>query len=182
MCRHRGLRDRARRVTVNPVTGTPRPAKAATLPFSAYTGRVTWNGQRLRKARARAGITSQTEAAARIGVSVRAYAAWERDEAKPQAHWLPKLEEVLGDHAHTAPTERLDQDTIERALDQASFLDVLAALARKHARVAQTGGDVPDLPPGRFAWHTADAPSARQARETSGHTGQPDEAPGGRLL
>ena len=169
-------------MTVTPVTGTRRKALPANLPFSAYTRGVTWTGQRLRDARARAGFTSQKEAAKRIGVSERAYAAWERDEAKPQAHWIPKIEAVLGDHAPTDTTERLDQATVERALDQASFLDLLAALARKHARAAKDIEDAPDLPTGRWVWHTADAPSTRQPQTENPHTQQSDEQPGGRMV
>lgn len=143
---------------------------------------MTWTGQRLRDARARAGITSQKDAADRIGVSVRAYAAWERDEAKPQTHWLPHIEAVLGDHTHTDPTERLDQDTLERALDEASFLDLLAALARKHSRVAKDIEDAPELPPGRYVMRTEDAPSTRRAPHPRDRKDQPDEAPGGQVL
>lgn len=162
-----------------PVTGTQRQGRRSTLPFSAYTRRVTWTGQRLRDARAQAGITSQQEAAARIGVSVRAYAAWERDEAKPQAHWIPKLDALFADTPH--PADRLDQATIERALDEASFLDLLAAVARKHARLAKQDTNQPDLPAGRFVFRAEDAPSARRPRPNPSPRDQPDEQ-GGQVL
>jgi transcriptional regulator with XRE-family HTH domain len=124
---------------------------------------VTWTGQRLRDARARRGWT-QAELAERLGAAPRSVASWEREEARPQAHWVTKLDRLFADEP-LDPAQRLDQATIERALDEASFLDLLAALARKHARIAKPE-DTPDLPPGRYTWYKSDAPTARRAPDS----------------
>jgi transcriptional regulator with XRE-family HTH domain len=144
-------------------------------------------GERIKQARQLRRL-SQQELADATDVSVRTVRRIETGENE-STRALTILETYLelahspGDpDTHTDPTERLDQDTLERALDQATFLDLLAALARKHSRVAKDTENPPDLPSGRYVMRTEDAPSARRAQDPSAHKDQPDEARGGHLL
>jgi transcriptional regulator with XRE-family HTH domain len=50
--------------------------------------------ERLLEARLRLGLT-QPEAAARIGVSARAWIGWERGQHRPLKHFVPLLEKLI---------------------------------------------------------------------------------------
>ena len=158
------------------MTGTNTTARAGTLPFPAYNRRVTWTGQKLRQARARRSWT-QKDLAEQLGASLRSVAAWERDEAHPQAHWLVRLDELLGDSdgqvaaPATAPASvpAAESDT---SLKQATVMEILAELASRfaqaEARATKPSGD-PGQPFERVHWRTSDAPSAAR-----GSTAAPD--------
>ena len=91
---------------------------------------MTWTGRRLREARAKRGIRSQRELAELIGSSPRSVAAWERDEAKPQAHWAGKLDELFAD-----PTPDSGRPASDPRVSEASFTALLAGLARNYAEL-----------------------------------------------
>lgn len=167
------------------VTGTNQGAGAGTLLFSAYTGRVQWTGNTLKSARAKRGWT-QAQAADEVGAGLRTWAAWERNEAKPQAHWVERLNEVF-------PTETPDSTNDDAALDtgkdprlsDADFIELLEEIARRYARAraelpflgatadsdtdSDQGGEV-------YEWDARDAPSARR------NSGQSDQPKGGQAL
>lgn len=143
-------------------------------------------GERIRQARQLRRM-SQLDLAEATGIGHRTVRRVETGEnASPRS--LTILETYLelapmpaDDTQPDTPTERLDQATIERALDQATFLDLLAAVARKHARTAKIE-DAPDLPAGRYVWRAEDAPSARRPRPNGPGKDQPDETSGGQVL
>jgi transcriptional regulator with XRE-family HTH domain len=140
-------------------------ARSGTLPFSAYTRRVSWTGRRLRDARARRGWT-QARAAEELGAGQRTWAAWERDEAKPQAHWIAKLDDLFNETSDAAEQAPIDPHTIEQALRHATVLELLAELAGRYAALEaanQRGGQpAPPGEPERYTWYKSDAPTARR--------------------
>lgn len=139
---------------------------------------MSWTGQRLRDARARRGWT-QARLAEELGAGLRTVAAWERDEAKPQAQWVVKLNDLLNDDTDDAPADQpLDPRTIERALRSATVMELLAELA---GRIAQLeAGRTPTQPSGfapeRVKWRTEDAPAAEAETYEWPKTASSDEA------
>lgn len=137
-------------------------ARSGTLLFSAYTHRVSWTGERIREARGRRGWT-QAALAAQLGAGVRTVASWERDEAKPQAQWIVRLNDVLGGDEPTDDTTSaaLDAHIITAALQQADFLQLLAEMARRYAQATHgaAADTQPAAPAGRYKIFTADAPT-----------------------
>lgn len=109
------------RATVGTVTGYMIKAGRGTLPFSAYDVGMTTPtmGEKLRAARGRRGYT-QEQAADAIGCSQRTYAAWERDEAIPQSHWMAKIEAALGEiptDTAVPPPDLAEQARVAAGLD-----------------------------------------------------------------
>jgi transcriptional regulator with XRE-family HTH domain len=128
---------------------------------------MTWTGARLRDARARRDWT-QKELAEHLGASLRSVAAWERDEAKPQAQWATKLDDLFADDT---PANRPG-----RTLADATVLELLAELANRFAQLeagrtsATRGG-----PPERLKFFTADAPqTAQPGQDQSDEEGETD--------
>ena len=106
-----------------------------TLPLSAYDGGMTTIGERLRVARGRRGYT-QPEAADAIGCAPRTYAAWERDEAVPQSHWITKIEKALGEVTGEAPgVDLAEQSRIAATLDAQVLI---AEVGRRFALIPST--------------------------------------------
>lgn len=125
---------------------------------------MTWTGQNLRQARARRGWT-QKDLAEHLGASLRSVAAWERDEAHPQAHWLVKLDELLGDNdgPTTAPAAAAGLTADPGAsLKQATVMELLAELAARYATLEAHAATTKQDPRGfeRVHWRTSDAPSS----------------------
>lgn len=163
--------------TVWVVTGTKTESGAGTLLLSAYTDRVPWTGSKIRDARAHKGWT-QRELANQLGASVRSVAAWERDEASPQTHWIGKLDATLGTTTVDEPVETSpapitgrpspgadDQTWITWALGHASHLELVAEVAARltQARPRISEQQPTGAPPERYRWRTEDAPSAKRA-------------------
>lgn len=146
------------------VTGISTTARSGTLPFSAYTLRVTWTGQRLKDARARKGWT-QRQLHELLGASLRSVASWERGESKPQAHWAIKLDDLFAEPATAGeePTPTvIDEETL-RSIDDLALIAELARRLVEHRGVSTSGSAESTVQ--RFVWYERDAPSARQLKE-----------------
>lgn len=135
---------------------------------------MAYDGREIRQARQRARLT-QRQLAERIGGSERAVTRWERDGVPDGAHNLAALEEVLqlGPAAHPAAAEPpLAAEEIKAALKQADDLELLAEMAQRLAE-RHSSKSTHVGPPGRVKWQSADAPSARRAKEPGERT-EPD--------
>jgi len=135
---------------------------------------VQWTGDKILSARAKRGWT-QKQAADEIGAGLRTYASWERGEAKPQTHWIARLNEVF-------PTETPDVDELpdsgrDPRISEADFIELLEEIARRYTRARaelplvgaidtekdrNAAGEI-------YEWDPADAPSARRKTGQSGH-------------
>jgi transcriptional regulator with XRE-family HTH domain len=128
---------------------------------------MTWTGERLRNARARRNWT-QRELAEHLGASLRSVASWERDEAKPQAQWTARLNDLFADDTPANPTSRTITD--------ATTLELLAEVAARFARLEAERSPVRGGPPERLKFYTADAPQAdepgRDQKDEGGETGR----------
>lgn len=163
------------------MTGTNQRVGAGTLLFSAYTGRVQWTGNKILSARAKRGWT-QKQFADAVGAGLRTVASWERNEAKPQAHWVERLNELF-------PTETPDTDEIpdnprDPRISEADFIELLEEIARRYTRARAEAPFIGaidtekdrDIAGEVYEWDAADAPSARR------NTGQSDQPHGGQAL
>lgn len=86
------------------------------------------NGQDIRDARQRAGLT-QAELARLVGVSQRTVGNWERGETVSHNRWA-RVQDVLSGHWK-------DDDPDQVGLASASDVELLAEIARRFARTAQ---------------------------------------------
>lgn len=145
------------------VTGISTTARSGTLPFSAYTLRVTWTGQRLKQARARKGWT-QRQLHELLGASLRSVASWERGESKPQAHWASRLDDLFAEPpaAGEEPSPTVIGEETLRSIDDLALIAELARRLVEHRGVS-TGSDQSAVQ--RFVWYERDAPTARQLKE-----------------
>lgn len=169
--------------TVGGVTGTNQRAGAGTLLFSAYTGRVQWTGSKILSARAKRGWT-QKQFADELGAGLRTVASWERNEARPQAHWVERLNELFANDVASETAAESAEPNRDPRISEADFIELLEEIARRYARARaelpligaidtetdrESAGEV-------YEWDAADAPSARRI---TGHSDQPQ---GGQAL
>lgn len=87
------------------------------------------NGERIREARQRAGLT-QEELGAQVGVSMRTIGNWERGTTVP-LNRLARLREVLDGYWKDQSGSQ------ESALTQATDVELLAEIARRFARTRE---------------------------------------------
>lgn len=162
--------------TVAPVTGTNQRVGAGTLLFSAYTGRVQWTGSKIRSARAKRGWT-QAQFADELGAGLRTVAAWERGEAKPQAHWIERLNEVFPGEDPGDTAQGQQENPRDPRVSEADFIELLEEIARRYTRARAelpligaidtetdrtSAGEV-------YEWSASDAPSAHRKSRQSDH-------------
>lgn len=157
------------------VTGISTTARSGTLPFSAYTLRVTWTGQRLKQARARKGLT-QRQLHELLGASLRSVASWERGESKPQAHWAVKLDDLFAEPATAGEEPRptaIDEETL-RGIDDLALIAELARRLVEHRGVSTPGSA--ETAAQRFVWYERDAPTARQLKADAHNPTEQDKS------
>lgn len=157
------------------------PPGVTLCPFVAlHSGVVTaTKGDRIRHARELRRETREQVAAA-TGVNTKTIARIERGEVANSAS-ATVLERYLGLTPAEPPTttgENLDQKTVDYVLDNVSFLELLAAVARRYARAT----DTPHTPdPGRGSGHykvfTEDVPAPDQPTGRQTDVGKSGKAP-----
>lgn len=127
----------------------------------AYPRRVQWTPQEIRTRRAAKGLDQSQLGellAQELGedkpISRRAITNWENGHAVPRGKYLNALDKILGDDTASETT----------TLSNASFMQLLAELAKRYSAIASASGHPhePDPSIGNWAWRKADSPSARR--------------------
>lgn len=122
-------------------------ASSRSAHFCAYSVRVDWTPDEIRRRRNERGL-SQEELADALQVSRKAVTNWENGAAEPRGKNARALDRVLGD-SPTAP---------EVSLRDASLMDLLAEIARRFAEAERTPTEQVG-PAERLKFKRADFPS-----------------------
>jgi DNA-binding XRE family transcriptional regulator len=73
---------------------------------------------------------TQQDLAVQIGASQRSIASWERDEARPQAHWVARLDDLFASKPIAG-----DADVAKPRIKQATALQLFTELQRRYAEM-----------------------------------------------
>lgn len=122
---------------------------------------------------------TQDDVAKAVGASLRSVAAWERDEAKPQAAWAAKLDSLFSGQFEVEEVVVAAEPGEDPALSDASDLELLAELARRLASANRSSTNQPSVATStdalRVRWAASDLPSAKRAKDAGAHPDSKDQ-------